>query len=771
MTSFSDLHLAEPIARVLGEAGYDTPTPIQKAAIPPALQGRDILGIAQTGTGKTLAFCAPLLQRWSAVRRELSPKEVRILVLAPTRELANQIAESFQVYGRLLMPSIAVVFGGVSIGMQVKRMHRGADILVATPGRLLDLVERSAIDLRKVEALVLDEADQMLDMGFIHSLKRIARMIPRERQTLFFSATMPKAIADLADDYIDDPVRVEVTPQATTVERIDQRLYMAGNDVKPALLMYMLAKEANKSTLVFTRTKHGADRVVKQLKGSGVDSAAIHGNKSQPQRDKALALFKSGKVKVLVATDIAARGIDISGITHVINYEMPNVPEQYVHRIGRTARAGADGQALSFVAPDERAFLRSIEKVTNQRLQREALPSDVDLIGSTIAIKEAAAQIRTEDPLQKHGKGGGRPPRGDRSERGDGGYGRRPARAPRANAPFEPALADASDFVDAEIDRKPAYSDKPRGDRPYGDRPREDRPRGERPFGDKPRGDRPYGDRPREDRPRGDRPFGDRPREDRPRGDRPFGDKPRGERPYGDKPREDRPRGDRPFGDKPRGDRPYGDKPREDRPRGDRSFGDKPRGERPYGDKPREDRPYGDRPREDRPRGDRPYGDKPRGDRPYGDKPRGDRPYGDRPYGDRPREDRPRGDRPYGDKPREDRPRGDRPYGDKPREDRPRGDRPYGDKPREDRPRGDRPYGDKPREDRPRDDRPRDGAGGGRTSGGSTGKPYGKPGGRPAGRPASSRDGKPPRRDGGEGGQGALHRREKPQGAPRNRNR
>ncbi|MFQ3666923.1 MAG: DEAD/DEAH box helicase, partial [Sphingomonadaceae bacterium] len=376
MTSFASLGLAEPVAAALVRAGYTQPTPIQLAAIPPAREGRDLCGIAQTGTGKTAAFALPILDRLArhpAHRRKMA---TRVLVLSPTRELASQIAESFRTYGANQKLRIETVFGGVPLGRQERMLQGGIDILVATPGRLLDLVDRRALTLDSVEILVLDEADQMLDLGFIHALRKLHALLPRRRQSLFFSATMPPAIRELAQRFLHDPVEVAVAPAATTAERVRQAVIFVNQAEKQALLTLTLAQPDYSRTLVFTRTKHGADRVVRHLEATGIRAAAIHGNKSQPQRERALDAFRQGAIRILVATDIAARGIDIDEVSHVINFELPNVPEQYVHRIGRTARAGREGDALSFCAPDERAFLRDIEKLTGQKLTVAPLPSD-----------------------------------------------------------------------------------------------------------------------------------------------------------------------------------------------------------------------------------------------------------------------------------------------------------------------------------------------------------------------------------------------------------
>lgn len=376
LTHFSDLGLAQPILKALAAKGYEVPTPIQIQSIPPLLEGRDLCGIAQTGTGKTAAFALPSLHRLSANPRPRMPGACRMLVLSPTRELASQIAESFDTYGRNLKLTTSVVFGGVPINRQIRALGQGVDILVATPGRLLDLIDQRALSLRNVEIFVLDEADQMLDLGFIHALKRIHNLLPKQRQSLFFSATMPKTIAELGDRFLTDPVKVSVAPQSTTAERVEQYVTFVNQSEKQALLTILLKREPIERCLVFTRTKHGADRVVRHLAAAGIRAAAIHGNKSQPQRDAAMAAFRSGDIRILVATDIAARGIDVGGVSHVFNFELPNVPEQYVHRIGRTARAGADGVAIGFVADDERPYLRAIEKLTRVKPTIMPLPEN-----------------------------------------------------------------------------------------------------------------------------------------------------------------------------------------------------------------------------------------------------------------------------------------------------------------------------------------------------------------------------------------------------------
>lgn len=372
--TFAELRLAEPIVRAVADEGYATPTPIQSQAIPPSLAGRDVVGCAQTGTGKTGAFALPVLHRLASVcgrsrqRRVKRDVRPRALVLCPTRELATQIAESFTAYGRHLALRHTAIFGGVSQANQVRRLRAGTDIVVATPGRLLDLIGQGCVDLSAIEILVLDEADRMLDMGFIHDIRRIIECIPSRRQTLFFSATMPAEIRCLADSILHDPVSVHVAPVASTADGISQSVYLVAKRDKPALLERLIREDAMDRTLIFTRTKYGADRLVRGLRRSGIDASAIHGNKSQGARTRALDGFKAGRTAVLVATDIASRGIDVDEITHVINFDMPNVAETYVHRIGRTARAGCSGVAVSLCDCAERDDLRAIEQLIDRRL-------------------------------------------------------------------------------------------------------------------------------------------------------------------------------------------------------------------------------------------------------------------------------------------------------------------------------------------------------------------------------------------------------------------
>ena len=365
--TFQDLQLLPQLLRAVAEMGYTAPSPIQAQAIPPVLAGRDLIGCAQTGTGKTAAFAIPILQTLQS-RVDKTHRPIRALVLTPTRELALQIKENFDLYGKYLPIRNTVIFGGVGQGPQVEALQRGVDVLVATPGRLNDLCNQGHIDLTGIETFVLDEADRMLDMGFIHDVRKVIARLPKKRQTLLFSATMPQEIAELSQTILIDPVRVEVTPQSSTVEAIEQRVYKVDKANKKHLLQYILQDQSLDSVLVFTNTKHGADRVVKELGRAGIAAMAIHGNKGQSARVKALESFKSGAIRILVATDIAARGIDVNELGCVINYELPNVPETYVHRIGRTGRAGRDGLAISFCNFDELAYLKDIEKLIGKKV-------------------------------------------------------------------------------------------------------------------------------------------------------------------------------------------------------------------------------------------------------------------------------------------------------------------------------------------------------------------------------------------------------------------
>jgi ATP-dependent RNA helicase RhlE len=441
LTDFQEFRLNDAITRALAEEKYLTPTPIQAQTIPIVMSGRDVIGIAQTGTGKTAAFALPILHQLAARARPLARKSCSVLVLSPTRELSGQILDSFRAYGRYLRVRSALVIGGVSMGAQVRALLNGVDILVATPGRLLDLVKSNALRLDGVEFFVLDEADRMLDMGFIHDIRKIVAKLPAQRQTLMFSATMPRAIAELAAQMLRDPIRVAVTPSAATVERVEQRVIRVDRAAKAATLVDVLRREAIDRTLIFTRTKHGADKVARGLVRAGIAAEAIHGNKSQSQRERVLAAFRKGDVRTLVATDIAARGIDVDGISHVVNFDLPNVPETYVHRIGRTARAGAAGIAISLCDTEEMAFLRDIEK----------------LIRMAIPMSDARPDQRRAAPPPA-GRGASRPPadakqhhwhRGNRAARKQG----------RRNQPNEAVAGiEAVAFLHRDV---PAGRDRP----------------------------------------------------------------------------------------------------------------------------------------------------------------------------------------------------------------------------------------------------------------------------------------------------------------------
>jgi ATP-dependent RNA helicase RhlE len=398
--SFSQLGLIPALQRAVAGEGYVEPTPIQARAIPHVLAGRDLLGLAQTGTGKTAAFALPILQRLSHILPAGGRRPIRCLILTPTRELAAQIQDSFATYGKHLALTSFVIFGGVGIEAQRQALRTGMDILVATPGRLLDLAGQGLLELKALEVFVLDEADRMLDMGFIHDVRKVIRLLPRRRQTLFFSATMPREAQELADQLLTRPETVAVAPPATTVERVDQEVYFVEKSDKRALLVDVLRDSAMRRVLVFSRTKHGANRIAEHLVKAGIGAEAIHGNKSQNARERALAGFKAGKTRVLVATDIAARGIDIDDVTHVVNFDVPEVPETYVHRIGRTARAGAAGMALSFCESDERVDWRNIEKLTRQEIPVvEGHPYESG-VPATAAPRAPAAR-----PAQCHGHG------------------------------------------------------------------------------------------------------------------------------------------------------------------------------------------------------------------------------------------------------------------------------------------------------------------------------------------------------------------------------
>ncbi len=508
VTDFSQFGLNPTILKALAGEGYAQPTPIQTQAIAPLMEGRDLLGLAQTGTGKTAAFALPILHRLAGERRFAGPRAVRCLVLAPTRELAAQICDSFRAYGRGLGVSAQVVFGGVPIGKQIRALERGVDVLVATPGRLLDLVQNRAVRFENCEILVLDEADHMLDIGFIVPIRRIVKMIPSRRQSALFSATMPAEIRGLASEILHEPVEIAVTPTASTAQRVRQSVIFCEQGRKQDLLAHLAADTAMERVIVFVRMKHQADRVVARLDEAGIDAVAIHGNKSQGQRTRALEAFKNGDVRLLVATDIAARGIDVDAVTHVVNYDLPDVPEAYVHRIGRTARAGLDGVAISFCAREERGSLKDIERLIRQRVFVEAHPLG-DAVGP--------------DP-DRSDRGAARTPRGARpghgalrTAGGPGGQGRdqqhRRERPPASQDGARQTRGPQDRSANGQPSRDHVRQDRAGHDSPRRDGARHGGPRHDRSAPEKPAPGRPAQagsthDRRRQDRPGHDN-FGD----------------------------------------------------------------------------------------------------------------------------------------------------------------------------------------------------------------------------------------------------------------------
>ncbi|MEQ6248210.1 DEAD/DEAH box helicase [Sulfitobacter sp. HNIBRBA3233] len=419
MSDFDMMDLPATLVKRLELMGMTEPTPIQKQAIPHGLNGRDVMGLAQTGTGKTAAFGIPLIAQMLELEGRPAPKSVRGLVLAPTRELATQISENLRDFAQNTPLKVAMVVGGQNINTQIKRLAPGVDLLVATPGRLLDLLDRRAVRLDAASFLVLDEADQMLDMGFIHDLRKISKLIPAERQTMLFSATMPKLMNEIAESYLNKPIRIEVSPPGKAADKVTQEVHFIAKAEKKELLKELLAKHPGERALVFGRTKHGCEKLMKDLVKAGFDAASIHGNKSQGQRDRAIEAFKSGKITVLVATDVAARGLDIPDVKFVYNYELPNVPDNYVHRIGRTARAGKDGAAIAFCAPDEMGELKDIQKTMK----------------TSIPVASGRPWEVLEDPAKPKGRGGRGRGRGGRGGGSGGGQPQGAAKPAGAGAP------------------------------------------------------------------------------------------------------------------------------------------------------------------------------------------------------------------------------------------------------------------------------------------------------------------------------------------------
>lgn len=549
---FEDLNLIDPLLRALRAEGYSTPTPIQEQAIPHVLEGRDLLGCAQTGTGKTAAFALPILQHLAENPRP--GNHIRVLVLAPTRELASQIGDSFRAYGRNTGVKQLTIFGGVGQQPQVDKLRQGPNVLVAAPGRLLDLMNQGFIKLDKIEVFVLDEADRMLDMGFIHDVRRVIAALPKQRQTLLFSATMPEEIQDLAQNILIDPIKVEVTPVASTVDKIEQSVFFVEKKDKPALLESLLQDKNISRVLVFTRTKHGANKVVQRLEAARIHAEAIHGNKSQTAREAALKNFKSGRTRVLVATDIAARGLDVDEITHIINYELPNEPETYVHRIGRTARAGASGIAFSFCDTEERAYLRDIERLIKLHVpvvKEHAYQSPLGVPEPT-DFNRRGGQRSQPRPQGDRPQNNGQRPQGQRSRNGRGNG--RPQQNEQGERRSEP---------------------RPQGERPQAAQGnRDNRPQGERPQNG---GSRPQGNR--DNRPQGERRSNNPPRDNnRPQSERPaFGNG--SYRPQGQGARDDSQQASRPSGNNDQRRSDMGRTP-SGRPQGStRPYGQRPQGQ------------------------------------------------------------------------------------------------------------------------------------------------------------------------------------------------
>ncbi|MFF0371367.1 MULTISPECIES: DEAD/DEAH box helicase [unclassified Micromonospora] len=624
---FAALGLPEPLVRALARQGITTPFEIQRATVPDALAGRDVLGRGQTGSGKTLAFGLPLLARVAA-GQPARPMRPRALVLVPTRELAMQVNDALLPLGKAINVFLKTAVGGVPYDRQIDALRRGVEIIVATPGRLGDLIERGICQLDDVEVTVLDEADQMADMGFLPEVTELLAKTPANGQRLLFSATLDGDVDALVKRFMTDPVTHSTAPSTASVSTMDHHMLLIPPHEKFPVTASIAARDGR--TMVFARTQLGVDRLVEQLAAVGVRAGGLHGGKTQRMRTKTLAEFREGRMNVLVATDVAARGIHVDGVTLVLHVDPPKDPKDYLHRAGRTARAGESGAVATLVLPKQRrttlAMLEKAGVAPAESRVRLGDPALAELIG---AREPSGVPVRVEAEPRGYGDRSGGPRR----------FGDRPGG-----------------------DRR--YGDRPQGERRYGDRPT-----GERRFGDRPQGERRYGDRPQGDRQYGDRPTGERRYSDRPQGDRQYGDRPTGERRFGD-----RPQGDRQYGDRPTGERRYAD-------RDARGYGDRPQGERRFGDRPQ----FGDRDgRGDRPTGERRYGDRPQGERRYGDRDErasGDRRFGDRQQGERPADERRFGDRPAGERRFADRDArgGFRPesrgQGDRQRDDRQRDDR------------------------------------------------------------------------------------------------
>ncbi|MFF5176726.1 DEAD/DEAH box helicase [Micromonospora sp. NPDC000316] len=626
---FAGLGLPEPLVRALAQQGITSPFEIQRATVPDALAGRDVLGRGQTGSGKTLAFGLPLIARL-ATRNRARPMRPRALILVPTRELAMQVNDALLPLGKAVGIFLKTAVGGVPYDRQIDALRRGVEIIVATPGRLGDLIERGICQLDDVEVTVLDEADQMADMGFLPEVTELLAKTPAGGQRLLFSATLDGDVDTLVKRFMNDPVTHSTAPSTASVSTMDHHMLLIPPHEKFPVAASIAARDGR--TMVFARTQLGVDRLVEQLAAVGVRAGGLHGGKTQRMRTKTLAEFREGRMNVLVATDVAARGIHVDGVTLVLHVDPPKDPKDYLHRAGRTARAGESGAVATLVLPKQRrTTLAMMEKA---------------------GVAPAETRVRLGDPVLAE-LIGAREPSGVpvRVEAEPRGYGDR---------------SGGSRRFDDRSGGPRRFGDRPTGDRRYGDRPT-----GDRRFGDRPTGERRFGDRPTGDRQHGDRPTGDRGYSDRPTGERRYAD--RDSRGYGDRPQGERGYGDRPQGDRPTGERRFGDRQqfgdRSDRPQGDRRFGDRPTGERRYGDRPTGDRPTGERGYSDRPTGERRYAD--RDSRGYGDRPSADRASGERRFGDRTQGDRPAGERRFPDRDT----RGGFRSDDRPRDDRPRDDR------------------------------------------------------------------------------------------------
>ncbi|MFI6160234.1 DEAD/DEAH box helicase [Micromonospora haikouensis] len=689
---FGALGLPESLVQALDRLGITTPFPIQRATVPDALAGRDVLGRGQTGSGKTLAFGLPVIARL-AKRNRARPLHPRALVLVPTRELAMQVNDALVPLGKAVGIFLKTAVGGVPYDRQIDALRRGVEIIVATPGRLGDLINRGVCHLDDVEVTVLDEADQMADMGFLPEVTELLAKTPAGSQRLLFSATLDGDVDSLVKRFMTDPVTHSTAPATAAVSTMDHHLLLIPPHDKFAVAASIAARSGR--TMLFARTQLGVDRLVEQLAAVGVRAGGLHGGKTQRMRTKTLAEFREGRMSVLVATDVAARGIHVDGVSLVLHVDPPKDPKDYLHRAGRTARAGESGAVATLVLPKQRrTTLAMLQKAGVEPAETRVRAGDPALAELTGAQEPSGVPVRDEPPApRRHGDRPAGPRRFE--ERGERRYGDRDGRGERR------------------------YGDRPTGERSFGERRYSDRPTSERGYGDRPTSDRPtserrYSDRPTSDRGYGDRPTSERRYSDRPTSDRGYGDRPTSERGYGERrhgDREQRVGGDRRFGDRPtgerrhddRGDRGFGERRFDDRSGGDRRYGDRPTGERRYGDRPTGDRPtgerhYGDRPTSDRPTGERRFGDRTAGPRRFDERAGGERRYGDRPGGDRRHDDRPTGDRPTGDRPTGDRPTGERRFGE-------RGFGERGGDPRTgDRRGGFRPEG-RGRDDRPRDDR------------------------------------------------------------------